>query len=180
MAFSQSSWLAGEDVTTPANDRRATDDHAPPDAPRRGASGGADAFVFLAAVWLVVASVPLAYTPTGRFDVFWNDTVVGVAVGAVTMTRLVGPGMTPATTAINCALGAWLVAAPFVLGYGGSPADGPARWNDLAIGVAIVVPTLASLAATKAEPRADTVPARSPSLVVGSVEPVDQERADAA
>ncbi len=173
MAFPQSSWLAGEDVTTPANDRRASVDHTPPDAPRRAASGGADAFVFLAAVWLVVASVPLAYMPTGRFDVFWNETVVGVAVGTVTMTRLLGPGMTPATTGINCVLGAWLVAAPFVLGYGGSPADGPARWNDLAIGVAIAVPTLASLAATRTESHADTGPARSPSLVVGSVEPAD-------
>jgi hypothetical protein len=174
MAFPQPSWLAGEDLTTPANDRRATVDHAPPAAPQRGGSGGADAFVFLAAVWLVVGSVPVAYTPTGRFDVFWNDTVVGVAVGTVTMTRLVGPGVTPSTTGINCALGTWLAAAPFVLDYGGGRADRPARWNDLAIGVAIVVLTLATLAATRTRLRADTAPgSRSPGLVVGSVEPAE-------
>jgi hypothetical protein len=177
MAFPQSSplssWLDGEDVTTPAHDRHAPVDPAPPDAPRRGVSGGADALVFLAAVWLVVASVPLAYTPTGRFDLLWSDTVVGVAVGAVTMTRLVGPGATSSSSGITGVLGAWLVVAPFVLGYGDSAADRAARWNDVAIGVAVVVLTLAGLATTRTRSRADTVPVRSPGLVVGSVDPAE-------
>jgi hypothetical protein len=130
--------------------------------------------VFLAAVWLVVASVPVAYGPTGRFDIFWNDAVVGIAVGVVTMTRLIGAGRMSSTAGINCALGGWLVAAPFALGYGGGRVEDVARWNDIAIGAAIVVLTLANVFAARVKPRPDTAPgAGSPGLVVGAVDLAD-------
>ena len=47
--------------------------------------------VFLAAVWLVVSAVPIGYIGAGRYDVFWGDTVVGIAVAIVTMVRLLRP-----------------------------------------------------------------------------------------
>jgi hypothetical protein len=147
METQRPNWLAGEDLTTTANNRRtATVDQAPPDTSRqRRRTGRADTLVFLAAVWLVIASVSVGYESTGRVDVLWNDAVVGIAVGIVTMIRLVGPTPTPGTAAINCALGTWLVVAPFVLAYGGGPADRLALWNDLAVGVAIVALTLVSM-----------------------------------
>jgi hypothetical protein len=166
--------MAGEDVTTPANDRRANVERVPPDAGRRDVrTGRIDALVFLAAVWLVLASVPVAYETTGRFDMLWNDAVVGVAVGVVSMTRLVRPGTVPPTTGITCVLGGWLVLAPFVLGYGVGPADRLARWNDLAIGAAIVVLSLIAVLVTRVRPKVDVVPPQSPGLVVGAVEPAD-------
>jgi hypothetical protein len=173
MSSQLSSWLSGEDVTTPAHDRHRTVE-APPDAsPHRGRTTRVDALVFLAAVWLLIASVPVAYVPTGRFDVFWNDAVVGTAVGVVTMIRLVGSGVPDSTAGITGALGGWLVAAPFVLGYGDTPAGRLARWDDIAIGAAIVVLSLATLAAARIRSTAEPVPPGSPGLIVGGVEPAD-------
>jgi hypothetical protein len=173
MSSHLSSWLADTDVTTPAHDRLRPVE-VPPVAPARGGrTARLDALVFLAAVWLVIASVPVAYGPTGRIDILWNDVVVGTAVGVVTMIRMVGSGVPDATTGITCALGGWLLAAPFVLGFGDTPAGRLARWDDMAIGAAIVVLSLATLAATRIRPAADPVPRESPGLTVGAVEPAD-------
>ena len=173
MSSHLSSWLADADVTTPAHDRLRPVE-APPRGPARGGrTARLDALVFLAAIWLVIASVPVAYGPTGRLDILWNDAVVGIAVGVVTMIRLVGSGVPDSTTGITCALGGWLVAAPFVLGYGDTPAGRLARWDDVTVGAAIVVLSLATLAAGRMGPVADPVPANSPGLVVGAVEPAD-------
>jgi SPW repeat len=185
MSTHLSSWLAGTDVTTPANDRRAPagrattyragtphttilESAAGDGPPRARRTGTTDALGFLAAVWVVVAAVPIGYLPTGRFDLVWNDTTVGIAAGLVTTIRLVRPGTAPATTGITCALGGWLAAAPFVLGYGSQPAEQVARWNDLASGAAIALLSAATmiLAGTR---RA----AQTSVLTVGDVERVD-------
>jgi SPW repeat len=160
METQRPNWLAGQDFTTFANERRPSGNQVSPDPPQRAArTGRADALVFLAAVWLVIASVSVAYQSTGRFDVLWNDAVVGIAVGVVTVTRLAGAAM-PATAAVNCALGAWLVVAPFVLGYGGGGAGRLSLWNDLAVGIVIVALTLATMATATA--RAATAKAPGP------------------
>src|SRR5262245_2586756 len=111
MITGQANWLSGQDLTTPAHDRRANV-HAGSDV-RAQATGGrwTEALVFLAGVWLVAASAPLAYAATGRFDVFWNDAVVGIAVAVVTLTRLVRATVPASTAAITAALGTWLMAA---------------------------------------------------------------------
>src|SRR6266508_5028459 len=94
METQRPNWLAGQDFTTFANERRPSGNQVSPDPPQRAArTGRADALVFLAAVWLVIASVSVAYQSTGRFDVLWNDAVVGIAVGVVTVTRLAGAAM---------------------------------------------------------------------------------------
>jgi len=192
MSTHLSSWLAGEDLTTPANHRSPVAEAPPPSAspspapgriyaetapgevPYRPArSSRTDALGFLAAVWVVVAAVPVAYLPTGRFDMLWNDAMVGVAAAAVTMTRLVRTGMAPSTTGISCALGGWLAVAPFALGYGTYPTEQVARWNDVVSGAAILVLGTASMVRARARrAAAGTVPT-SPGLVVGPVEPAD-------
>src|SRR5205807_9137395 len=97
----------------------------------------------------------------------------GTAVGVVTMIRLVGSGVPDSTAGITCALGGWLVAAPFALGYGDTRAGLLARWDDVTIGAAVVVLSLATLAAARIRPTADPVPPHSPGLTVGAVEPAD-------
>lgn len=188
MSSNLSGWLAGEDVTTPANDRHAVIEQParggrtvapPPPSPvpspavepaqRRGFR--ADGLAFLAAVWVVIAAVPVAYLPTGRFDLLWNDAMVGIAACVVTLIRIVRPGMAPTTTGITFALGAWLMAAPFVLGYGSRPFEHLARWSDLTSGAAIAVLSLATLLAARF--RSVEVRQSLPGLVVGAVEPAD-------
>lgn len=184
MSSNLSGWLAGEDVTTPANDRYAvleqpspgTRVSPPPDPalsqePLRRRGFHADGLAFLAAVWVVIAAVPVAYLPTGRFDLLWNDAMVGIAACVVTMTRIVRPGMAPTTTGITFALGGWLVVAPFVLGYGSHPFEHLARWSDLTSGAAIAVLSLATMLAARA--RSVEVRQALPGLVVGAVERAD-------
>jgi SPW repeat len=144
-------WLSDEDLTTPANDRVAPPDERTPDAGPRRRAARTDAVVFLAGVWLVIAAEPVAYRATGRFDVLWNDVVVGLAVAVVAMVRLLRPA--GASAGIACALGAWLVAAPFVFGYGGGAGDSRAFGNDAVAGLAIVVLTLVGAVRAREIPR---------------------------
>jgi hypothetical protein len=181
MSTHVSSWLAGNDVTTPAHDRRPVIEQpstaptiverVPAEVPRRGVRPRrTDGLAFLAAVWVVVAAVPVAYLPTRRLDMFWSDAMVGFAAGVVILTRLVRPGMAPSTTGITLALGGWLAVAPFALGYGTHPGEHLARLNDLAVGTAVAALSLATMVAAKARP---AVPPGSAGLVVGTVEPTD-------
>jgi hypothetical protein len=185
MSSNLSGWLAGEDLTTPANDRHAVLEHpspdrasieraaslgpVPADVPRRGSR--TDGLAFLAAAWVVIAAVPVAYLPTGRFDMLWNDAMVGIAACVVTMTRIARPGMAPTTTGITCALGGWLVVAPFVLHYGDQPFERLARWSDVTSGAAIVALSLATMVAARARSPQGRQPLSG--LAVGAVEPAD-------
>src|SRR5258706_11788084 len=102
-------WLSDQDVTTPAHARHAAGEHPPPvhQPPQRSASP-IDTMLFLAAVWLVVSAVPVAYMGAGRFDAFWSDLVVGLALCAVALIRITRPGSS--LVAVNLALGCWLLA----------------------------------------------------------------------
>jgi hypothetical protein len=145
MAVPQTHWLAQHDITTPANSRhRAVDGVPAPAERRRGVSRVLNALVFLVAVWLTVSADPVAYRGTGRFDVFWNHAVVGLAVGAVALVRVAKPAGTGALVLTNAVLGAWVVVSPFGYGYGGGTADGAALWNDVVVGAAVLLLTVAS------------------------------------
>jgi hypothetical protein len=152
MTLPETHWLAEHDLTTPANHRPTGAGRTAPGTAattaatdqRRELTGPATALVFLAAVWLVVAAIPVAYHGTGRFDVFWSDVVIGLALATVTLIRLSRPAAPSPLVGITLALGAWLMAAPFVLGYGGGSHDVRALWNDLALGFAVLVLTLFS------------------------------------
>lgn len=61
------------------------------------------------------------------------------------VTRLVrSPGVL--SDLVIAVAGAWLIAAPFVLGYGDTPMTDAARFNDVAAGGLIVLLALGSLA----------------------------------
>jgi len=145
-----------KDVTTPAHvrlrstltDRRdRTDQHDRPDrldsadhgyrAVSRPAAriGPAGNLTLLAGVWLVISGISVNYHETGMFDAYWSDVVVGIALGVIALVCLVNPTVTPSLILTRLALGGWLVAAPFVLGYGDVARP---RWNDIAVGTVVV------------------------------------------
>jgi hypothetical protein len=69
------------------------------------------------------------------FDAYWSDVVVGIALGVIALVCLVNPAITASLTLTRVALGGWLVAAPFVLGYGDVARP---RWNDITVGVVVI------------------------------------------
>lgn len=101
------------------------------------------ALVFLAGVWLVLAPFVLDY-PDGRFDGRWNDWVVGAAIAVVAVVRMVSPNRTVAFGLINVGLGAWLVAAPFVLFYNEDRVAAAASINDIVVGFVVIALACAS------------------------------------
>jgi hypothetical protein len=125
-------FLSDQDVTTPAHIRHIEIERVEPDRPARRATNPVSTLLFLAAVWLTVSAVPVAYMGAGRFDAFWSDLVVGLALCVVTLIRLIRPGT--GLTAVTLGLGLWLVAAPFLLGY---PLT-VAMWNDLLVGLVVL------------------------------------------
>ena len=128
-------FLSDQDVTTPAHIRHLEVEPAEDDRPARRAANPVSTLLFLAAVWLVVSAVPVSYMGAGRFDAFWSDLVVGLALCAVMLIRLTRPGVSLA--AVTLGLGIWLVAAPFVLGY---PLTG-SMWNDVLVGLVVLALT---------------------------------------
>jgi hypothetical protein len=129
-------FLSDQDVTTPAHIRHLADDErAEAGPPSHRATNPVSTLLFLAAVWLVVSAVPVAYMGAGRFDAFWSDLVVGLALCTVMLIRLTRPGT--GLAAVTLGLGIWLVAAPFVLAY---PLTG-AMWNDVLVGLVVLALT---------------------------------------
>lgn len=107
--------------------------------PRRrasGAAGVAGACVFLAAVWLALASFPLFIHETGRYEAYWNDAVIGAAIAAVALVRAAKPADTDPLYRVNVVLGLWLVVAPFVWGY--ASATSRTTWNDIGVGLIVI------------------------------------------
>ncbi|WP_433211172.1 SPW repeat domain-containing protein [Dactylosporangium sp. CS-047395] len=125
------SFISDQDFTTPAHVRPSFSDEPP--AAATNARRLPLTIVFLAAVWLVVASVPFGYIGEGRYDVFWSDAVTGIALAVVTIIRLLQPraaGFTP----IIGGLAGWLLVAPLVLQYGWTASTA----NDVAVGILIL------------------------------------------
>jgi hypothetical protein len=66
----------------------------------------------------------------------WSDIVTGAVMVVVATIRIVVPSRTAALSLGNVALGGWLIAAPFALGYSAVPA---ATWNDVLVGMVVIV-----------------------------------------
>ena len=84
----------------------------------------------VAGVWLVIAPFVLRYVDAvaRTIDVWTGLSVIAVALIAASVR---GEGL----RFINTALGAWLVAAPFMFGYHGSVATA----NDIIVGLVVIV-----------------------------------------
>ena len=68
---------------------------------------------------------------------------VGIAVALIALARVIG--RTPMLSAANVVLGIWLIVMPFVLSYGGGTLGTRATWNDIILGIIVIVFSLASL-----------------------------------
>ena len=103
----------------------------------------------VAGLWLIIAPFVLGYDEIRA--ALWNDVVIGIIVAAFAVARVARPLMNPSLSWINAVLGLWLIVAPFVLGYGrvveaealaaeGAVGAGQiAMWNDIIVGVIILV-----------------------------------------
>src|SRR5262249_35534909 len=87
----------------------------------------------LAGVWLILAPFILRYE--GRGAAMWNQLLVGAVVVVRAVTRFFPRAAPAALSWANVALGAWLVAAPAVLGYTAHPAP---LWNEVLVGAAVL------------------------------------------
>jgi hypothetical protein len=141
MTGSQANWLSDQDMTRVATDRFA----APAPRPvaiadtstpgRPGRAGPTGALTFLAAVWLAMASFPFYF----RYEALWNDVVMGAAIAAVSLARVAKPTGTRSLGLVNVVLGGWLLATPFAWGYNTVTGAGPVVWNDVIVGLVVVL-----------------------------------------
>ena len=117
---------------------------AVPAEPRHAEDGreaaGISALTFLTGMWLVLAPFALDYPATGTdFHGSWNDLVVGSAIAVVALVRIALPVRTSALGLVNVGLGVWLVIAPTALAYNTVFDASPATWNDIIVGVTVMV-----------------------------------------
>lgn len=105
----------------------------------------------LAGLWLVIAPFALNYSANGGS--LTNDVVIGVAVLILAGVQMVGDNYRISIPSwINVALGAWLVATPFVLDF---PSGSAAMWNDIILGAVVGISALAgALLVPTEEPQA--------------------------
>jgi len=86
----------------------------------------------LAGVWEILAPFILGYsayaTPTT------NAIIVGLIVTVLAAVRFLGAYRAAWMSWVNAVLGVWLIVAPFILGYTGTP-----RTNDIIIGIIIAL-----------------------------------------
>ena len=89
--------------------------------------------ILILGAWLFVSPFILGYAPLAAAA--WNAYVVGAAVAILAASALWVPSFGLDEEWGNLALGLWLVAAPFVLGFFGS--EPLAAWNQIVVGVLI-------------------------------------------
>ena len=116
---------------------------APPSYP--GPAGGrlsliTDIGVLVAGAWLIVAPFVLGFDGTAR----WNTLITGILIVVLAAVRLVSPPKTSRLGLVHLVLGVWLIASPFLLGYGDVL---EASRNSYFTGAVVAVLALASAAA---------------------------------
>lgn len=116
-------------------------DGRPARTPRRHAiaawfSSGA----FLLGLWLVVSPFALGYGVVGAwFTGHSNEVVTGVVVVVVALTGAMAPADARWSGPVTAAAGAWLAAAPLLVGYRDQVDHTAATVNDLVVGGVLAV-----------------------------------------
>ena len=92
--------------------------------------------VALAGLWEVIAVFMLGYTASSA--ALWNALIVGVVLLVLGVWAALSNQETTDKSLdwINVVIGLWLIIAPFILGY---TAIGAAMWNDIIVGIVVVV-----------------------------------------
>lgn len=83
------------------------------------------------------------------FGGFWNEVAVGATIAFLALARVAFPRNFATLSWVNAVLGAWLIAAPWVLGYNDTYDIPKAFWNDIATGAAIIILAFSSFGATR-------------------------------
>lgn len=84
-------------------------------------------------VWLIAAPFVLNFENSDVAQ--WNHIIVGAAVALMALIRATDPDHRAGISWTNVVLGAWMVAAPFVLGYSGV---NEAQTNSIVTGLIII------------------------------------------
>jgi hypothetical protein len=97
----------------------------------------------IAGLWLVISPFVLGFAAT-RFE-FWSTVVSGAVVAVLSASRSLGDGYRYSWPSwVNLLVGAWLIIAPFVLGF----AVTAATWNSIILGILVMGLSGWSLAST--------------------------------
>jgi hypothetical protein len=70
---------------------------------------------------------------SGSTTITWNAVILGAAIAVAAIAAIAKPAVGPEWT--NAGLGAWLLIAPWVLGFSG---DAVAGWTSLIVGILVV------------------------------------------
>jgi hypothetical protein len=114
--------------------------------PTRSTYGGsvkvASTLNLLAGIWLFVSPwVYGAYTSPNA----WNSWIVGAVIVILSAVRIANPGLLPWMSWVNCLLGIWTFASPWIYGYTGNEG----RFvNSLVVGVIVFVLAILSASST--------------------------------
>jgi hypothetical protein len=99
-----------------------------------------DWLMLLFGAWLFISPFALGYSATDVMMVMWNPVIVGVAVVVFSIAVLRKTQVWEEWVLL--ALGAWLIVAPFLLGYATMPA---AMWNSIIVGLLVGADSVWSL-----------------------------------
>ncbi|HXT11926.1 MAG TPA: SPW repeat protein [Candidatus Angelobacter sp.] len=89
-------------------------------------------------IWVVISPFVLGFS--GVENAKWNNIATGGAVALLALSRRAGGG----SGVLNILLGGWLIASAFVLQLNGTP-----FWNNIIIGICIVIVALIGSASTR-------------------------------
>ncbi len=94
--------------------------------------------VAIVGLWELIAAFVLGYSTTST--AMWNAVIIGLALIILGIWAAVSKAETTDKTLdwINLILGVWLIISPFLLGY---TAVAAAVWNDVIVGLVVVVLT---------------------------------------
>lgn len=101
----------------------------------------------LAGLWLIASPWIYAVTPTAPVSSggdpigAWNSMVVGFVVALFAVIRLASGHVTSPLSWVIAALGAWMIAAPWVIGYSTHAA---LTWNSVVVGSIVLVMAVVS------------------------------------
>jgi hypothetical protein len=95
-------------------------------------------------VWLVIAPFVLGYAALQA--PLWNDIVCGALIVVLAGIRRSNISRNEGLSYVNAGIGAWLIIAPWILAYGDYQ---PAIWNDVAVGILVLIMGIWSASATR-------------------------------
>ena len=115
--------------------------------PRYQGSNGAAWINVLLGIWVIISPFVLRFALFPR--AMWNNVIAGIVVAALALTRTGAPRQSGWSWA-NVIIGIWLIVSPFILAF----ATSTPVWNNVILGVVILIVGITNAAVTHANARA--------------------------